>query len=251
MEKFSQFNLLEEGFLDAIRLAGKAARGVVRTANAIDTQGFKAIKTPINKFIDSKSKITDPKKFVQQELKSSYYKTFNSNSVKIIEVKKDTNRFIVSFSAERFLPTGGSAPSEIYYAYVFKGGEKNELSMDVRDDKGNQIQGEKGKKTPETPTFDSVVKKYQDKSTPITVALLSTIITKNLGISEKEYASKLSRNATDMDDVIMDITAKTAVQDVLDQNDINMVKQVLQTRGLTEKVKASQKVLLEQLKSLS
>ena len=250
MDKFSQFNLLEEGFLDAIRLAGKAARGVVRTANAIDTQGFKAIKTPINKFIDSKSKITDPKKFVEQELKSSYYKTFNPKSVKIIEVKKDTNRFIVSFSAERFLPTGGSAPSEIYYAYVFKGGEKNELSMDVRDDKGNQIQGEKGKKT-EKPDFNTIIKQYQTRGTPITVALLSTIITKKLGISERDYAKKLSPGATDMDAAIMDITNKSAVQDVLEQDDIDKVYQVLHTRGLAEKVKASQKVLLEQLKSLS
>jgi hypothetical protein len=121
--------------------------------------------------------------------------------------------------------------------------------MDVRDNKGNAIRGEKGKVS-EKPTFTSTIKSYQSRSTPITVALLSTIITKTLGISEKEYANKLSPGATDMDAVIMDITNKSTSQEVLDQADIDSVYQVLQTRDLVEKVKVSQKVLLEQLKNL-
>ena len=279
MRKLTQLELLEEGFLDAVRRAGGIARAAVKGAAkgiyAMDPGGFDTIAAPFKtiaapitgalKQIKQDDQIIDPKQFVLQELKLSYYKTFNPKSVEIIEVKKDTtaqrnviylpkvntktNRFIVSFSAERFLPTGGSAPSEIYYAYVFKGGEKNGFSMDVRDNKGNEIRGEKSK-TPENPTFNKIIKNYQSKSTPITVALLSTIITKTLGISEREYANKLSTGATNMDDVIMDITNKTAVQDVLEQDDIDRVYEVLKTRGLTEKVKASQKVLIEQLKKL-
>jgi hypothetical protein len=279
MHKLSQLELLEEGFLDKVRTAGRAMKAVGKGIYALDPEGFNTLTAPL-KTISSPvtgiakglyelrpnaSPITDPKKFVLQELKISYYKTFNPNSIKVLEVKKDTtasqnvqylpkvntntNRFIVSFKAERFIPTGGSAPSEIYYAYVFKGGKENQLSMDVRDSKGNQVQGEKSKKS-ETPTFNSIIRNYESKGTPITVALLSTIITKTLGISEREYANKLSPGATDMDAVIMDITNKTAVQDVLDVNDIKSVYQVLQTRGLTEKVKVSQKVLLEQLTKL-
>jgi hypothetical protein len=282
MHKLSQLKLLEQGFLNKIRTAGRAMKAVGKGIYALDPEGFNTLTAPL-KTISSPvtgiakglyelrpnaSPITDPKKFVLQELKISYYKTFNPNSIKVLEVKKDTtasqnvqylpkvntntNRFIVSFKAERFKPSGGSSPSEIYYAYVFRGGKENELSMDVRDAKGNQVQGEKSKKNKksETPTFESIIKKYQAKGTAITVALLSTIITKNLGISEQQYANKLSPGATDMDGVIMDITNKTAVQDVLDVDDIKSVYQVLQTRGLTEKVKVSQKVLLEQLTKL-
>ena len=276
MRKLTQLELLEEGFLDAVRRAGGIARAAVKGAAkgiyAMDPSGFDTIAAPFKTIAApitgalKQIKQDDPVSFLKEELKLEYYKTFNPKSVEIIEVKKDTtaqrnvrylpkvntkaNRFIVSFSAERFLPTGGSAPSEIYYAYVFKGGEKNGFSMDVRDNKGNEIRGEKNK-TPEKPTFNSIIKTYQDRSIPITVALLSTIITKTLGISEREYANKLANGATNMDDVIMSITSKTAVQDVLEQGDIDKVYRVLQTRGLTEKVKASQKVLIEQLKILS
>ena len=267
MEKLSQLNLIEEGFLDAIRLAGKAARGTVRFANELDTQGFKALVPikPINKFLDSET-ITDPKKFVLSELKTTYYRTFNTKSIKNLEVKKDTtgqqnvqylpkvtkstNRFIVSFDAMRFKPSGGTDPSQTYYAYVVRGGQENKLSMDVRDVNGNQIQGEKST-TPEKPTLTSVIAKYRSKQIVITVAVLSTIITRDLGISERDYASKLSQTATDMDMAIMDITNKTSVTDVLDQADIDLVNQTLKARQLTEKTNVSQKVLIEQLKSLS
>jgi hypothetical protein len=260
MVKLSQTELLQEGFLDAVRAAGRGVANAAAYAKRIDTEGFGVLKSPINRFLNS-----DPKQFVSQELKTSYYKTFNTKSIKIIEVKKDTtpqqnvqylprvntrtNRFIVSFSAERFIPSGGTSPSEIYYAHVLKGGEKNELSMDVRDEDGNQIQGEKSKKA-EKPTFTNIIKNYQTKGTPITVAILSTIITKNLGISEREFAKKLLPGATDMDEVILGVTNKNNVTDILNQADIDSVANVLRTRSLVEKVNISQKVLLEQLKNL-
>jgi len=276
MHKVSQRELIGEGFLDVMRRAGSIARaavkGVAKGIYSMDPSGFNTIAAPFKTIAApitgalKQIKQDDPKKFVLQELKASYYKTFNPNSIEVLEVKKDTtsqqnvqylpkvntstNRFIVSFRAERFIPTGGSSPSETYYAYVFRSGEKNEFSMDVRDKEGNPIQGEKSKEA-KKPTFNSIIKNYQSKGNVITVALLSTIITKNLGISERQYANKLSPGATGMDGVIMDITNKTAVQDVLNADDIKSVYQVLQTRGLTEKVKVSQKVLLEQLKNLS
>ena len=266
MRKLSQRELLEEGFLDAMRATGQlAAAGAKGIAKIISPTGARVVGSAANAVGSAYAnfKTAEPKKFVKQELKMTYYRTFNPKSIEILQSKKDTpapvpapapylpkekvtkstNRTIVSFKAERFIPTGGTAPPEIYYAYVVKGGKNNEFTMDVRDAKGNQIQGEKSKKA-ENPTFNNIIKQYQSKGTPITVALLSTIITKNLGISERAYASKLSPGATDMDAVIMDITNKTAAQDVLGDNDIKSVYQVLETRGLTEKVNISQRVLI-------
>ena len=172
MRKLSQRELLEEGFRNLLKgVVGSVAKGAARAFSpegaAVIGKAADAVGSAYNMY--KAPLITkNPKKFVLQELKMSYYKTFNPESIEILEVKKDTtapqqhqntqylpknkvntktNRFIVSFSAERFIPTGGSAPSEIYYAYVFKGGAKNELSMDIRDAKGNQVQGEKSKKS--------------------------------------------------------------------------------------------------------
>ena len=251
MEKLSQTELLQEGFLDAIRAAGRGVAKVASGLEKLDKEGFSALKGPLTSFINS-----DPKQFVLQELKTSYYKTFNPKTINVGQAVRDSNsnRTIVDFQAERFVPTGGVTPLQTYYAYVFKGGKGNTLFMDVRDDRGNNISGEvRGRQRPgssDRPTFTSVVLSYQTRSIPITVALLSTIITKTLGISEREFANKLSRGATDMDEVISNITNKPNPQDVLDQADIDSVYQVLETRGLTEKVKVSQKVLLEQLKNL-
>jgi hypothetical protein len=275
MDKLSQKEMLEEGFLDAVRTAGRIAsapikkigRGIAKTAevaNKLDREGFGILKDPLNRFINS-----DPKQFVEKELKESYSKTFNPKSIRVMEVKNDTlgqrnvphlpkvktgtNRFIVSFKAERFKAAGGVSPLEIYYAHVFKSGVDNTLSMDVRDVKGNQIQGEKSKKSKKSkkqlaPSYDEIINKYSAANKPITVAILSTIITKNLGISEQDYAKKLSQGATDMDAAILDITGKMNVADNLDATDIERVKQVLQSRALVEKTNVSQKVLIEQLK---
>ena len=246
MEKLSQTELLQEGFLDAVRAAGRGVAKVANVVNKIDSEGFGALKEPINRFLNS-----DPKQFTLRELKESYYRTFNPKTIKIGQAKQDSksNRTIVDFQAERFIPTGGVTPLTTYYAYVFKGGKDNTLSMDVRDEKGNEIRGEKGKSS-DKPTFTSVITSYQTRNIPITVALASTIITKTLGIGEKEYAKKLASGATDMDKAIMSLTGKVSPQDILDQADIDKVKNALQMRGLTEKVKVSQKALIEQLKNL-
>lgn len=166
MRKLSQRELLKEGLLDAMRatgqLAGAAIKGAAKiispTGARVAGSAAKAIGSAYSNF-----KTAEPGKFALQELKNSYYKTFNPSSIKILEVKKDaraqqnvqylpkvstkTNRTIVSFMAERFIPTGGSADSEIYYAYVFKGEKSTDFTMDVRDTKGRQIHGEKRKKT--------------------------------------------------------------------------------------------------------
>lgn len=98
-------------------------------------------------------------------------------------------------------------------------------------------------------TFTDIIKSYQTKNTPITVALVSTIITKGLGVNDKE-AKKISSGAVDMDRAIMNLTSKNIVTDILTQPDIDTINTALKTRGFTEKVKVSQKVLLEQLKNL-
>jgi len=99
-------------------------------------------------------------------------------------------------------------------------------------------------------TFTDLIQSYQTKGTPITVALVSTIITRSLGVSEKQNAKKIFGGAVDMDDAIMKLTNKTVVTDILAQPDIDIINTALKTRGFTEKVKVSQKVLLEQLKNL-
>jgi len=172
MRKLSQRELLEEGFLDAARATGQLAGAAIKgAAKIISPTGARVIGSAAKAIGSAYSnfKTAEPEKFVLQELKKSYYKTFNPNSIKIIEAKKDTtaqpnqrrrgvrvnldtNRIIVTFTAERFNNTGGSRRSGTYYAYVFKGEKSTDFSMDVRDAKGNQIHGEKRKKNKRSTT---------------------------------------------------------------------------------------------------
>jgi len=171
MRKLSQRELLEEGLLDVARATGQLAGAAIKgAAKIISPTGARVIGSAAKAIGSAYSnfKTAEPGKFALQELKKSFYKTFNTSSIEIIEVKKDTtsqqnvqylpkvntntNRFIVSFKAERFKETGGSTPTEVYYAYVFKGEKSTDFSMDVRDAKGNQIHGEKRKKNKRSTT---------------------------------------------------------------------------------------------------
>ena len=87
--------------------------------------------------------------FTKQALESNYFTTFNTKTIKIISSRPDTTaktpRTIVMFTAERYKPAGGTIPKSNYFAYVIKGPKG--LQMDVRDEKGNSIQGEKKRNT--------------------------------------------------------------------------------------------------------
>lgn len=251
MRKLSQKEIIKESF-------GDIARGIASTVKTAATTLAPEITRPLGRLAEPFKQIgkaftsNQPKLFVKSELQANYSRVFNTKTIKIKKETKDaakSNRTIVEFDAERFKPTGGTIPFTTYYAYVVRGGKDNTLTMDVRDSKGNQIQGEKGK-VQSKPKFDDIIRLYKQRSGDITVAMLSTIITRDLGINERMYASKLSQGAVDMDGVILDITNKTNPTDKLSDTEIADVKQILLQRALVEKTNVTQKVLIEQLKRL-
>ena len=250
MRKLSQKEIIKESFGDIVRGVAAAAKTAATTLAPEITRPLGRIAEPF-KQIGRAYTGNQPKLFVKAELQLNYSRVFNTKTIKINKETKDpskSNRTIVEFDAERFKPVGGTVPPTTYYAYVTRGGKDNALTMDVRDNKGNPIQGEKVK-VQSKPKFDDIIRLYKQRGR-ITVAILSTIITRDLGINERQYASKLSPSAVDMDGAILDITNKTNATDPLSDTEIQDVKTALQSRALVENTKATQKVLIEQLKRL-
>jgi hypothetical protein len=64
MVKLSQTELLQEGFLDAVRAAGRGVANAAAYAKRIDTEGFGVLKDPLKKFITN-----NPVLFLKEELK--------------------------------------------------------------------------------------------------------------------------------------------------------------------------------------
>ena len=161
----------------------------------------------------------------------------------------NTNQQLIPTSPNATTPAAPPPPvkgAELMAAEVFRT-SKGLVLGDVFDPKTGNIISSYTPKPKQT--FTDIIKSYQAKGTPITVALVSTIITKGLGVSDKE-AKKISSTAPDMDRAIMRLTNTTVVTDILTQPNIDIINNALKNRGFTEKVKVSQKVLLEQLKNL-
>jgi len=159
MQKISQKELLDEGFLDTIRKitspiaktvagAAGAAKGIAKVvapnlsqAIGSDINKIKSIgKSASDAFTAEKNKQINstPERFVENELKINYSSTFDPKSIKIIEKKQDTtvsldvskgvnpkktknNRFFVYFEALQYAKTTGNATQQIGGVRKIKG----------------------------------------------------------------------------------------------------------------------------------
>jgi hypothetical protein len=195
MVKFSQRELLSEGFLDKIRTAGRVAKAIGRGAKAVasgitalDPEGFRKLGAPI--------------------------KTLTSPAVGV---------------AKGIAAITPSLP-------------KQRKNINTSRQTANQpIQ---------KPNFDSVIAKYKSRLPQgITVQQLSNVLSRELNIQNKQ-ASRIVQGATDIDTVILDVTGKMNLNDILDSEDIKRVKSILQHTLVIERKVTTQKSLLEQLKNI-
>ena len=324
MEKFSQKELLEEGFLDTIRIAGqlakKTGRGVAAAAeyaNRLDREGFGVLKDPLSRFINS-----DPKAAFFELMKRNYSKTFDIKTVKILSITKDKNeataatsataaisgtpgtpatagtpagvilnpatglpatpavpalsgtagtpnipetpgmkaqkaktvkgRTIITFTAKLLSTTGGStANTELnsdklipYKAILSKNPEKdpkNMFNLRVFDDQNREIQGSKEY----IPKFDKIIVNFISKypSTKI----------KTDGTLTQDEAKKLIDTVYTTNSRVFNSAEESKFNTLLSPAVIKLddIKAELINRQLVEKTNVSQKVLIEQLKSLS
>lgn len=285
MEKLSQTELLQDGFLDNIRAAGvragaaavsagskaataaksagsaikKIGRGVANVAdyaNKLDREGFGVLKDPLKRFINS-----DPKAAFKQLMEKNYSRTFDIKTVQITNVAADQNaatpslsgapgtaasnvsgRTIITFIARQLITTGGSNAPATYTAVLSLTPERdpnNMFSMRVFDDKNREIQGSKEY----IPKFDRIVVAFDKKYPNSNVGS---------GTLSKSDAEKLIDMVYTTNSLVFDNNEKAKFSNLLAPATVNIsdIKIELTRQRLVEKVKVSQKVLLEQLKNL-
>lgn len=222
MEKFSQKELLEEGFLDAIRNAGRLAKTAITSAvkNPIATAGalakgaakgiyaldpagfdtiakpFKTIAQPFMKALSQFSK-QDASTFLLRTLVNQDAKrlTFYPKTIKILDVLPDprkTNFVNVRFQASKVdnttptaaLPTQSAVYSMDRYTAVIEKQKNNELRLDRILDKHNH-QVYEGKQQTANAKFNfqqAIMKLKSDTGNKIDGAHLSLLLQNQIGI---------------------------------------------------------------------
>ena len=319
MEKFSQKELLQEGFLDAMRKAGsivnstvkKVGRGIASTAaaaNKLDREGFNVLKDPFKRFLNS-----DPKAAFWELMKKNYSKTFDIKTIKNINVVQDANaatsgapalpgtpalsgtpatpatppgviltpgglpatpgtpalsgtpgtpgtpatpalsgtpatkvsgRTIVTFTARQLITTGGSSEPKEYKAILSRNPENdpnNMFSMRVFDETNHEIQGTKTY----TPNFNKIVNTFDQKYPNTKIKTDGTLTT--------DEAKKLIDMIYIQNHRVFDTNEQGKFSTLLSTPVVKLddIKTEMTRERLVEKTNVSQKVLLEQLKSLS
>lgn len=213
-----------------------------------------------------------PEKFVEEELKNNYSSTFDPKSIKIIEKQQDSsvnldlkdsinpketkgNRFFVYFEARKYNETTGNSIEQIGgstlvrgVATVIRGSDRKFSLVELKDENGNVI----------TSKDDSIIKNYDksvapyisritNPSTP-TLDEYATVIKRAFNLSSREL-KEITRDSgvVSVLDALKVITNK-APDDILDQDDINLIKKVFKDNLIAEK---SQINLLKQLNLLN
>lgn len=285
MQKISQKELLQEGFLDTVRkmtgpiaktVAGAAglAKGIAKVvapnlsqAVGRDIDKFKSIgKSASDAFTAEKNKQINstPERFVENELKTNYSSTFDPKSIKIIEAQRDTevkrdlsqgNRFFVYFEALKYNETSGTSITQVGgftkmkgVASVIKGSDGKFKLIELKDENGNIISN--GSK--------EQIKNYDRAMAPFLTSIpnpgspklidYATAIKRAFNLSVRELKDITNDNSVDNVKDALTIIINKQADDILDQNDINLIKKVFKDNLLAEN---SQLNLLKQLKLLN
>jgi hypothetical protein len=213
-----------------------------------------------------------PERFVENELKTKYSSTFDPKSIKIIEVKQDTtvsldvskgvnpkktknNRFFVYFQARKYYETTGSSIEQVGgatnikgVATIIKGGDGKFSLVEIKDENGNIISS--GSKD-QIKNYDRSIAPFLTAiPNPATPKLIdyATAIKRAFNLNQRELRDITNDNSVNtVKDALMIITNKQP-DDILDQNDINLIKKVFKDNLLAEN---SQINLLKQLNLLN
>ena len=220
MEKFSQKELLQEGFLDAIRNAGRLAKtavvsavknplatvgalakGAAKGIYAMDPKGFdeiaapiKTITQPFKKALSQFSK-QDASTFLLRSLVNKDALTFYPNTIKILDVLPDpkkTNFVNVRFQAARVDNRAPASPlatkSAVYsmdrYTAVIERQKNNELRIINILDKNNvEVYSGKTNQPKAKPDFNQSLASLRSVRGPtIEGSDLSLMLQNSLGI---------------------------------------------------------------------
>jgi hypothetical protein len=213
-----------------------------------------------------------PELFVENELKSKYSSIFDPKSIKIIEKQQDSsvnldlkdsinpketkgNRFFVYFEARKYNETTGNSIEQIGgsalvrgVATVLRGSDRKFSLVELKDENGNAI----------TTKDDSIIKNYDKSVAPYigritnpsspTLDEYATVIKRAFNLSSREL-KEITRDSgvVSVLDALKVITKK-APDDMLNQDDINLIKKVFKDNLIAEKTQIN---LLKQLNLLN
>ena len=257
-----------------------AAKQVAKDVAAADTsasifnvakQGAKGMASGWNTVSKWQSS-SSPEKFVEEELKNNYSSTFDPKSIKIIEAQRDTevkrdlsqgiqpktikgNRFFVYFEALKYNETSGTSITQVGgfnkikgVATVIKGGDGKFKLIELKDENGNIISN--GSK--------EQIKNYDRAMAPFLTSIpnpgspklidYATAIKRAFNLSVRELKDITNDNSVDSVKDALTIIINKQADDILDQNDINLIKKVFKDNLLAEN---SQLNLLKQLNLLN
>ena len=273
MQKISQKELLQEGFLDKIRkITGPIAKGVAGAAGLAkgvakvvapnlsreirsDIDQFKSIgKGAKDAFTSEKNKQiqSTPQRFLENQLKTKWSKIFDPNSI-VITAQQDAvpayklskiNKYTVYFKASKY-KSDGSMERKEFNSTILRGNDGKFELVEIKDESGNVITASdsiKGVKN-----YDSSVAPYISRISNPNSPLLSdyaTVIQRAFNLSSRELKDITNNDSVvTVKDALMIITNKQP-GDNLDQNDINIIKKVFKDNLIAEN---SQIKLLKQL----
>jgi hypothetical protein len=271
MQKISQKELLDEGFLNTIRKitspiaktvagAAGAAKGIAKVvapnlsqAIGSDINKIKSIgKSASDAFTAEKNKQINstPERFVENELKTNWTKVFDPASIKVTSKQNaapmshksfrlsKVNKFFIYFEANRYKKQGGV---EVFKgnAAISKGSDGKFTLEDIEDNNGNSISNSGSNET--LPKLDDLMKKLNFNTTNSTASKWATAL-------KRTFRGGIRDPRKEIDTLIP--AAANNDNYVLTTADVDTLRQYLKDEFLISE-KNNQKDLLLQLKLLN